>query len=374
MPELADIFIRYGQDYLDRYGRDILPSHRRALRDIAQCRTEALGGHLLQCDHCRSFDYSYHSCKNRSCPKCHGNDTQRWLEKRRAELLPAIYFHVVFTLPSELREVVRKHQKTLYGILMKAAAEALMKLAADPKYVGAKIGILAVLHTWTNALAYHPHCHFLVPGGGVSPAGKWIPSHEKFLVPVKALSLIFRAKFMEMAKDALPCVTFPEEVWQKDWVVYCKPSVQGADKVLQYLARYVHRIAITNNRILSIENGRVTFRYKKTGKCKKKWKSRWRTMTLPVMEFMRRFLQHVLPRGFHKIRYYGILSPANQSLLARVRLAMAHQTTTSLDSEPDADASAPRCRKCRFCGKGQMVVVAVLSRRLKPTNARSPPC
>lgn len=372
MPELADIFTRYGEEYLDLYGEEMLPSHRRALWDIAQCRTEALGGHLVQCDHCSKLDYSYHSCKNRACPKCHRKDTEKWLEQRRAELLPVIYFHVVFTLPKELRKLVRQHQKTLYGILMKAAAESLMKLAADPKYVGGKIGMLAVLHTWTNAQAYHPHGHFLVPGGGVSPDGKlWIPSNGKFLVPVKALSPIFRAKFLEMAQDALPCVTFPKEVWEKGWVVYCKPSVQGADKVLQYLARYVHRIAITNNRILSIKNGEVTFRYKETGKRKKKRVSRWRTMTLPAMEFIRRFLQHVPPKGFHKLRYYGLLSSANRPLLRQVQLLMANDATVA-KTENDADCPN-RSIRCRFCGKGFMVVVEVLPRLRKKRLARSPP-
>ncbi len=311
MPELADICARHGPEYLTKHKERILPSHCRALRDIADCRTEVLGGHVVQCDQCDCIDYAYHSCKNRSCPKCHGKDTEKWLEKRRAELLPIIYFHVVFTLPAELRSLVRKHQKKLYAVLMKAAAYALLKLAADPKYIGGNIGLLAVLHTWTNALFFHPHVHCLVPGGGVSPDGGFRRSRAKnFLVPVKALSPIFRAKFMQMAQRALPEVCFPQSIWEKDWVVYCKPAVRGSENVLKYLARYVHRIAITNNRILSMEGGEVTFRYKKPEKLKKKWVSRWLTMTLPVMEFLARFLQHVLPRGFHKVRYYGILSPA----------------------------------------------------------------
>lgn len=378
MPELADIFRAHGREYLDRFAEDILPSHKRAIGDIIDCRTEALGGHLVQCDHCSILDYSYHSCKNRGCPKCHGKDTQRWLGKRRSELLPVIYFHLVFTLPKELRRLVRKHQKTLYSVLMKAAVEALMKLAADKKYVGGKIGMLAVLHTWTNALIYHPHGHFLVPGGGVSPDGKyWIASRENFFVPVKALSPIFRAKFMEMAQDALPCVKLPKEVWKKKWVVYCKPTVQGADKVLQYLGRYVHRIAITNNRILKVEKGEVTFRYKKTRKQKKRYVSCWDTMTLPVMEFMRRFLQHMLPKGFHKVRYYGLLSPANRPLLRRVQLSLAGEDRTKTDEktvEEDNPAPCDSTRRCRQCGKGFMFVVATLPRHFLPVKpGRSPP-
>jgi hypothetical protein len=376
MPELADIFRRYGPEYIARFGKDMLPSHRRALDDIVDCRTEILGGHVVKCDHCLALDYAYHSCKNRACPKCHSNDTQRWLNKRRAELLEVVYFHVVLTLPAELREIVRKHQKTLYSILMRAAAYALLKLAADPKYVGGKIGMLAVLHTWTNALVFHPHGHFLVPGGGVSSDRRyWLSSRKNFLVPVKALSPIFRAKFMEMAQEALPCVKLPTKAWEKDWVVYAKPAVQGSDKVLQYLARYVHRIAITNNRILSIANDQVTFRYKKTRKKKNKWQSQWKTMTLPVMKFMARFLQHVVPRGFHKVRYYGIWSPANRSLLRQVQLRLA--SDVKVENKPiagaeDGDASN-QCRRCRFCKQGFMIVVATIPRGWKKDLARSPP-
>lgn len=217
MAELADVFRRYGRQYLETFGAAVLPSHRRAIADIAACRTEALGGYLVQCDSCAAQDKAYRSCKNRACPKCHRNDTLHWLEKRTAELLPVMYFHVVFTLPKQLRRLVRQHQKTLYAVLMKAAAEALMKLAADPKYVGGKIGILAMLHTWTSAGIYHPHVHCLVPGGGITPdQSSWIYSRKNFLVPVKALSPIFRAKFLEMAQDALPCLQIPREVWEKD--------------------------------------------------------------------------------------------------------------------------------------------------------------
>lgn len=377
MPELADIFRTHGRQYLDRFGDDILSSHKRAIGDIIDCRTEALGGHLVQCDHCSILDYAYHSCKNRSCPKCHGKDTQRWLDKRRFELLPVIYFHVVFTLPRELRRLVRKHQKVLYSVLIKAAAEALMKLAADPKYIGGKIGILSVLHTWTSANIFHPHAHCLVPGGGVSPDGNfWILSNNKFLVPVKALSPIFRAKFLEMAQDALPCLKLPKEVWEKDWVVHCKPTVQGADKVLQYLGRYVHRVAITNNRILKVENEEVTFRYKKTQKRKSRWVSYWDTMTLPVMEFMRRFLQHVPPKGFHKVRYYGLLSPANRPLLRQVQLLLAGDDRTKTDEKPEVGDNPAPCdstRRCRHCGKGFMIVVATLPRLFRPVKPGRPP-
>jgi len=374
---LADIFRRYGAEYSTRFGENMLPSHRRAIRDIVDCRTEILGGHVVKCDHCQKVDYAYHSCKNRACPKCHGNDTQRWLEKRRGEILETAYFHVVFTLPAELREIVRGHQKALYDILLRAAASALLKLAADPKYVGAKIGMLAVLHTWTNALLYHPHGHFLVPGVGVTPDGKYrYASRKRFLVPVKALSPIFRAKFMEMARDALPGVKFPAEVWKKEWVVYAKPAVQGSDKILEYLARYAYRIAITNNRILAIENDRVTFRYKQRLKHKEPGASptKTKTMTLPVMQFMARFLQHVPPQGFHKVRYFGLWSSANRDLLKRIQQRLQEEHEESVGAEPkDNDHAGCQTVRCRFCKQGVMIVVGIIPRGRGKSLARPPP-
>lgn len=376
MPELANIFRRYGPEYIARFGKNILPSHRRALHDIVDCRTEALGGHVMKCGHCQALDYSYHSCKNRSCPKCHGNDTQRWLRKRRTELLDTVYFHVVFTLPAEMREIVRSHQEVLYSILMRAAAHALLKLAADPKYVGAKIGMLAVLHTWTNTLSFHPHCHFLVPGIGVhSDRKSWLSSRKNFLVPVKALSPIFRAKFMKMAQDALPFIQFPAAVWKKEWVVYAKPSVQGSDKVLQYLARYVHRIAITSNRIQAIENDQVTFRYKQRRQQKENRQSPWKTMTLPAIQFMARFLQHVLPQGLHKVRYYGIWSPANRDLLKQFQQMQSEGKSGDAPvAEAEENGRALRqTGQCRFCGLGLMILIGIIPRGGKTTMARSPP-
>ena len=381
MPELADIFIRYGAEYLERFGDKMLPSHKRALYNITMCRTQALGGHLMVCDqHCGHTEYAYHSCKNRACPKCHAKDIRQWVEQRKTELIPFItYFHLVFTLPQELREVVRRNQKKLYSILMQAAAESLMKLAADPKYVGGKLGMLSVLHTWTNAQAYHPHAHFLVPGGGLTAEDIWVESRKKFLVPVKALSLIFRAKFLEKLQNAMPCLTIPKEVWEKEWVVYCKPTVQGSEKVIEYLGRYVHRVAITNNRILSIENGRVTFRYKQTKKYKKKWKNSWRTMTLPALKFITRFLQHVPPKGFHKVRYYGLLSSASRPLLRRIQLLLATDSRVKEVHHPNPEEeniNANQSLTCRFCKKGIMVAVQILRPVLAtpfPTPARSPP-
>jgi len=263
MPEVAEIFKSHGKEYLDKFQEKMLPSHKRALRDIVRCRTEYFGAHIYRCDHCGAVQLLYHSCRNRSCPKCHAKETKRWIEERMDELLPVKYFHVVFTLPEELREIVRSNQVVLLSLLMTMAALSLQELALDPKYVGGRIAILAVLHTWTRAMIYHPHVHCLIPAGGISKDGTtWLPSNPGFLVPVKALSIIFRAKFMAKAREAFPNIDFPQSLFKKEWVVYCKPAVQGSKKVLEYLARYVHRIAITNSRILSVKDGMVTFRYK----------------------------------------------------------------------------------------------------------------
>lgn len=221
---------------------------------------------------------------------------------------------------------------------------------------------MALLHTWTSAGIYHPHVHCLVPGGGISPDGSsWFSSRKKFLVPVKALSPIFRAKFLEMAQDAIPCLQIPTEVWEKNWVVYAKPTIQGTDDVMEYLGRYVHRIFITNNRILKVENNETTFRYRKTTKRKKKWRHCQGAMTLPVMEFMRRFLQHVLPAGFHKVRYYGLLHPANRTLLHRTQLILGPAAKTREENRTEAGHEKEPCAaNCRFCKNGRMIVISRL--------------
>ena len=359
MLEVANVLSRYGNEYLRKFGNKMLPSHRRAFTDILKCRTDVMGGHVFQCDKCGHRHYSYHSCRNRSCPKCHKNDTATWLEQRREELLNAEYFHVVFTLPQVLRPIVRLHQKKLYGILMKSAAQAVIKLAADPHYIGGLIGVLCVLHTWSSSLVYHPHAHCLIPAGGISADKKhWLPARNNYLVPVKALSKIFRGIFTEMVRKELPDIELPNSTWQKDWVVYCKPTVQGADKVLNYLGRYVHRVAITNSRIISIEDGKVTFRYKDSKSHQSK------IMTLKAQEFIRRFLQHVLPKGVHKIRYYGLWSPANRKHLYKIK-ELLNKGDAAQHSEPQQDESSDfekplslAGQKCPHCKIGTLVWVA----------------
>lgn len=368
MLEVADVFRRYGDQYLRMFGQNMLPSHRRAFQDILGCQTQAMGGHLYVCEHCGREHYVYHSCRNRSCPKCHAGQTEAWLAQRREELLPVEYFHVIFTLPQSLRPHARRHQKVLYGILMKSAAAALRKLAADPRYVGGQIGILAILHTWGRTLDYHPHVHCLVPGGGVCADQRWLPARKGFLVPVKALSKLFRGIFMDLVRRELPQLTIPLDAWNQPWVVYCKPSVQGTEAVLNYLARYVHRVAITNSRILSIEDGKVTFRYQPHGNVPAK------TMTLEANEFIRRFLQHVLPRGTHKVRYYGLWSPAKRGLLRQLQIALASEAVTETppppanEDDPTSHAGGTGSTRCRYCGKGLLLWVSRI-----PRQRRAPP-
>jgi len=276
-------------------------------------------------------------------------------------LLLICYFHLVFTLPAELRNIVRSNQKILYDILIKTAVETLTTIGLDPKHVGGKLGILAVLHTWTRALEHHPHVHMLVPAGGVDKDGQWRPSRKKFLVPVRALSRGFRYRFMEQARKALPEVTFPKEVWNKEWVVFCKPTFDRAKKVLRYLGRYVHRIAITNNRILALQEGQVTFRYQNSNT------KQWKAMKLPAQEFLRRYLQHVLPQGFHKVRYYGILSPGNRRTLKRMQYLLEErrrERAAKCEAAPDPKPE----RRCPSCREGILVIIGWL-----PKKARSPP-
>ena len=312
MVELAEIFRRYGPDYIDRFGPKMPPSHRRAIKDIIRCRTEQMGGHLYCCEnpHCQHIVYAYHSCGNRSCPKCGQDKTQRWIEKKHNLLLPTHYFLVTFTLPGELRPTARSNQKVVYDLLFKSSAAALQKLAKDPRFVGGDIGMMGGLHTWQRNMGYHPHVHFIVPGGGLSPdRSKWLPSNSEFFVPVEALSPIFRAKFRDGLKNTDLFDSVPADVWQKNWVVHCKP-VGDANSALKYLAPYVYRVAITNNRIEKLENEQVTFRFKNSNT------DQWERVTLPVFDFIHRFLQHVPPKSFIKIRYYGIMAASRRNLLA----------------------------------------------------------
>ena len=339
MVELADIFRRYGPDYIERFGTRMLPSHRRALHDIVACRTEQMGGHLYCCQNpdCEQLVYAYHSCGNRSCPKCGQDKTQRWIEKQHKLLLPTHYFLVTFTLPAELRPIARSNQKVIYNLLFKSSAAALQKLAKDPRFVGADIGMMGGLHTWQRDMRYHPHVHFIVPGGGLSPdRSQWLPSDTDFFVPVQALSPIFRAKFRDALKKTDLFDAVAANVWQKDWVVHCKPVGDG-NNALKYLAPYIYRVAITNNRIEKLEDGQVSFRFKNSDT------DQWQTATLPASDFIHRFLHHVLPKGFVKIRYYGFLSPFKRKLLAVAKYLLGVSRCSDVTPAVGEQYICPHC-------------------------------
>ena len=364
MPELAEVFARHGDGYLARYGNSVLPSHRRAVRDIVSCRTPVMGGHVFRCDSCGANTYAYHSCRNRHCPKCRHGAAEDWLAARRREILPVTYFHAVFTLPSALRRLVRSKQRLLGGILMRAAAGATIKLGRDPHYVGGTVGVMTVFHTSGRNLSWHPHVHCLVTGGGLAGDGTWLASRDNFLVPVKALSNIFRAKVRDAVRKALPDLTLPDSAWEKKWRVHCKPAPGATDAVLRYVARYVYRGIISNRNIMAVTDTHVTFRYRATRTGKRT------VMTLAAHEFMRRFLQHVLPRGFHRVRYYGLWSAPSRKKLRRLQLAMGARLPEPQPDDSAADEEdAPQPRHplegetCPHCRKGRLVYVEELPPR-----------
>ena len=356
MPEVADAFRRFAGSYVAAHGAARLPSHRRAIADIIACRTEALGGQQWCCNHCGTLLHVFHSCRNRACPKCHAEQTQAWLEQRREEMLPVPYFHVTVTVPEELRAALRRYQIDGYGALMKAAAEAIIVLARDPRWVGGTVGVLAVLHTWTQRLIFHPHVHCLVTGGGLSDDGTtWHPAGKTFLFPKSALATRARARFRDAFARLCPDADLAPHVWQIPWVVDITPWGERQQAALDYLARYAFRIAITNNRILAVDDETVTYRYKDRAA------DRQRKETVAGHEFIRRFLQHVLPAGFHKVRYYGLWHASRREPLRNLRnlLLLAQPASPSAEPaapEPDADPQAPPSpRRCPHCETGHLI-------------------
>src|SRR6266571_483320 len=341
MLEVAEIFRLHGPEYRAKFSARMLPSHRRAMQDIEQCRTPSLGGQLYFCPKCDQQRYSYHSCKNRHCPKCQNKQANQWLEEQQKLLLPVNHFLVTFTLPEELRTVTRSNQKPIYNLLFRAASAALMKLTQDPRFVGARLGMVGVLHTWTRQLRYHPHVHFIVTGGGLSADGRWLSARPDFLVPVKPLSVIFRAKFRDELKKTELFAQVEARVWRKYWVVHSEPVGSG-QPAFKYLAPYIFRVAISNSRLRKLENGNVTFSYKESAT------DRLKSCKVTAEEFIRRFLQHVLPPRFIKVRYFGLLSPSNRHLLQKARQLLS-ATTSKLNrekvktSEPLALLSCPHC-------------------------------
>lgn len=369
MLEVADIIRRHGAAYCARVGASVEPAHRRVLRALAACRTPACGGHVHQCAQCGQTSYTYHSCGNRHCPKCHRAQTERWLAAQRAHLLPCAYYLLTFTLPRELRALARDHARTVYGVLMRCAATALQTLAGDPRYVGARLGCLAVLHTWTRALLYHPHVHLLVTAGGLSADGtQWLaPRHPAYLVPVQALSVLFRAKLCAALRQAGLLAHVPPGVWAKRWVVHCQPAGRG-DQVLEYLGRYVFRVAISNRRLEQVQDGEVTFRYRDNQT------HALRRVTLSGVEFLQRFLQHVLPPGCTKVRYYDLWSSTCRTHLAHAHTLLGGSPVRAPDDPvagpgPDVPAAGPpRSPRCPHCQGSTLVVVAILA----PHRSRSP--
>ena len=320
--ELAGIFRQHGESY--RKTRQLHRQHLRVMRAIEVCRTAALGGHVEECGRCHHTRIAYNSCRNRHCPKCQNGERAKWLESRKAELLPVEYFHVVFTIPEELARIAFYNQQTVYGILMRTASETLLTIARDPRHLGAEIGFFAILHTWGQNLRHHPHLHCVIPGGGISPDhDRWIACPPGFFLPVRVLSRLFRRLFLEALqkafqkeelrfvgdiealKETAAFASYLAPLAQREWVVYAKPPFGGPRQALEYLGRYTHRVAISNERLLAVDNGEVTFQWKDY---RHKHKQKSRVMTLAVDEFIRRFLMHTLPAGFQRIRHFGFLS------------------------------------------------------------------
>ena len=380
--EVADIFRHFGPAFRDRNGASLSTERRRAMIAIESCRTAALGGHVELCDNCGHQRVAYNSCRNRNCPKCQGLARAQWLEDRQAELLDVPYFHVVFTVPQEIEVIAFQNQTVVYDILFQSVSETLRRIADDPKHLGAQIGFLAVLHTWGQNLMHHPHLHCLVPGGGIAPDGQsWIACREGFFLPVRVLSRLFRGLFLHYLEKAFTAGElnffnawrhlhepaafrrYLAPVHNAEWVVYAKRPFAGPAQVLDYVGRYTHRVAISNNRLLSMDNGKVRFRWKdyRDG-------NRQKTMTLEGGEFIRRFLIHVLPDGFHRIRYFGFLANCHRArklALCRELLGMA----TPAPADPPADyrdrfeaLTGRSLRECPHCHTGIMVVIGCIVR------------
>lgn len=362
MIEIADIFQKHGSSYLRKYSTGMPPSHIKALDDIIKCRTPILGGKVYYCPDCKKYEYSYHSCGNRSCPKCQNDKANTWLEKNKQLLLPVNHFMVTFTIPAELRTVARSNQKLFYSILFNASSKTMEKFSLDPKYVSGKLGMIGILHTWGRTLVYHPHVHYIVTGGGLSKEkDKWNKSRKNYLFPVKALSVIFRAKFRVQLRKQNPILfnSIDFNVWSKSWVVNSIQVGKG-DKALKYLAQYVFRIAISNNRIISLNNGTVTFKYKDSRT------NIWKMLRLEVEEFIRRFLQHILPNGFVKVRYYGLFASANRPLLNNAKEILGTNKLTKKKKTKGRGIF-----KCPVCKK-EMIMILSMPRSIRKCN-KAPP-
>ena len=381
--EVADIFRSAGPAYRTTHTGHLNLVQLKVMTAIENCRTAALGGHVEACEDCGHWRIAYNSCRNRHCPKCQGAAARTWLAEREADLLPVGYFHVVFTLPAEIADIAFQNKAVIYDLLFKAASETMMIIAADPKHLGARIGITAVLHTWGSAMTHHPHVHMIVPGGGIAPDGKrWISSRPAFLLPVRVLGSLFRRLFLTrlmalhqsgklgffghlaQLADKRAFLRHVSPVRKKRWVVYAKPPFGGPEAVLAYLSRYTHRVAISNRRLIAFGRSGVTFRFKDY---RRDGPDRQQIMALATDEFIRRFLLHVLPKGFHRIRHYGLLA----SSVHKTSIALARQLLNVAPPPDDAEAVEPVDVRppCPCCG-GHMVVIEAFERWQQP---RAPP-
>jgi hypothetical protein len=388
--EVADILRRYGADYRAEHEASLSTAQRRVMRAITACRTAALGGHVEACDRCEHRRIAYNSCRNRHCPKCQSLARAQWIEQRQEELLDCQYFHVVFTLPEEIAAIAYQNKAVVYNLLFAATAETLSTIAADPRHLGAEIGFFAVLHTWGQNLTHHPHLHCVVPGGGLSADGqRWIGCRPGFFLPVRVLSRFFRRRFLELLEQAFDAGQleffsslqdlrereafrrYLDPLREKEWVVYAKAPFAGPEQVLDYVGRYTHRVAISNNRLLDIDDGNVTFRWKDY-----RDDNTQKTMTLTAEEFIRRFLLHVLPPGLQRIRYYGLMGNRHRhEKLAQCRQLLQMETETS--SPPDVESPSDyrdryealtgvSLHQCPSCGRGRMFTVEQIIRPTAP--------
>jgi len=387
--EVADIFRGHGAAWRQANSGHVSLDQLKVMSAVERCRTAALGGHVAACEDCGHSHIAYNSCRNRHCPKCQGAAARDWLAARQAELLPVGYFHLVFTLPSQIADIAYQNKRVIYAILFKASAEAMLTIAADPKHLGARIGFTAVLHSWGSAMTHHPHVHMIVPGGGLAPDGKaWLSCRPRFFLPVRVLSRLFRRLFLEklMAAhqagdlrffnhhlalaDSTAFKHYLDPLRKAEWVVYAKEPFAGPEAVLAYLSRYTHRVAISNSRLVSADQRGVTFRCKDY---RLKGAARYKTMTLPIHEFIRRFLIHVLPKRFHRIRHYGFLANGNRAAnLARARalLALPGRDHAATPASPDtSDEPSPNPHPCPHCG-GPMVIIETFEPGCIPKSHR----
>jgi len=371
MIEVQDIFRLYGESYRKEYAGSISPGQHKVMRHIEMCRTAALGGHIDRCDECNHERISYNSCRDRHCPKCQFLKKEKWLENRLSDFLPINYYHVVFTIPDSLNSILLNNQKIMYDLFFRCVSETLKELSADIKFIGARIGFITVLHTWGQNLSYHPHIHCIVTGGGLSNnQKKWVNSRREYLFPVKVMGKLFSGKFLHYLKKEYACQSIKtglsenefknliDSLYRKDWIVYSKPPFKKPVTVFEYLARYTHRIAISNHRILAIKNDHVLFKWRDYSDDNKQ-----KMMTLHVHEFIRRFLLHVLPKKYVKIRHYGLFCNRNRRVLldtCRKLLGVSnqiHEKNIESWKQTLLRITGFDMDRCPACGKGTMIAV-----------------